>query len=95
MIEKESVELIIALNVFRTVVVLLLLVLQTAMIVRAVLSWFPIEQNKLIDFLYAITEPFIAPIRALFDKMGWFRGFPIDMSFMAAYLLITLLLLIL
>jgi YggT family protein len=94
-IEKENVDLIIALTVFRNVVVLLLSGLQLAMLVRAVLSWFPIEPNKFINFIYAITEPVIAPIRALFDKMGWFRGLPIDMSFMASYLLIALLLLIL
>ena len=87
--------MIIALTVFRNVVVLMLSGIQLAMLVRAVLSWFPIEPNKLINFIYAITEPFVAPIRALFDKMGWFKGLPIDISFMVSYLLITILLLLL
>ena len=87
--------MIIALTVFRNIVVLLLLVIQTAMLIRAILSWFPMEPNKFINFIYGITEPLVAPIRALFDKMGWFRGLPIDLSFMATYLLISLLLIIL
>ena len=95
MIEKEYLDLIIALTVFRNVVVLLLSGIQLAMLIRAILSWFPIEPNKFINFIYAITEPFVAPVRALFDKMGWFSGLPIDMSFMASFLLISLLLLIL
>ena len=87
--------MVIALTVLRSVVVLLLSGLQLAMLIRAVLSWFPIEPNKFIDFIHAITEPLIVPIRALFDRMGWFRGLPIDISFMVVYLLITVLLLVL
>ena len=28
-------------------------------------------------------------IRALFDRMGWFRNFPIDLSFLVAFLLLS------
>jgi len=53
------------------------------------------DENRLMDFLYTVTEPFIVPIRALLDKLGWFSGLPIDISFMVAYLLISLLTLLL
>jgi YggT family protein len=69
----------------------LIVVLELCMLVRAVLSWFPIrENNPILLFVIAVTEPIVAPIRALFDKMGWFRSLPIDISFLVAYLLLTL-----
>jgi uncharacterized protein YggT (Ycf19 family) len=72
------------------VVVLLLLGVQIAMMLRAILSWFPMDSNKFVDFLYVITEPFIVPIRALFEKMGWFRNLPIDISFFVTYILLSI-----
>ena len=84
-----------ALQIFSTVVVVLLSVVQLAMLARAILSWFPIDSNQFIDFLYGLTEPFIYPIRALFVRMNWFQNLPIDMSFMVSYLLISFLCLIL
>ena len=73
---------------------LLLLFVQGAMLVRALLSWFPIE-NRFVDFVYSVTEPFVYPVRRLFEKMGWFQGLPLDISFMVSYLLITVILIFL
>ena len=83
------------LQVIADVVVLLLSVIQLAMLARAILSWFPIDSNRFTDFLYGITEPFIFPIRKLFEKMNWFQNIPIDMSFMTAYLILFIVLMIL
>ena len=72
-------------------VVIFLYVVDIAMLGRAVLSWFPTEEPTRIGaFLYVVTEPFIMPIRTLFDKMGWFQGSPLDMSFFFTYMLIML-----
>ncbi len=73
----------------------LLLVIQFAMMARAILSWFPIEPNKLTQLLDAITEPLIYPIRKLFEKMNWFQDIPLDMSFMATYLILVILIMFL
>ena len=75
--------------------VVFLTVIQLAMLVRAILSWFPMDGNRFTDFLFAITEPFIYPVRMLFDKLNWFTGLPIDVSFLATYLIISVLLFIL
>lgn len=73
------------------IVHVLLQILNVAMLVRAVLSWFPLGDDNFIDALvYGITEPFIMPLRALFDKFGWFEGSPIDVPFFFAYMLIML-----
>ncbi len=75
-----------ALYVISTIVQIVLSVIQLAMLLRAILSWFPIEPNGFIEFLHGITEPFIYPFRALFNRLNWFQNIPIDISFSAAYL---------
>ena len=79
-----------ALYIISTIVQVVLSVLQLAMLLRAILSWFPIEPNKFTDFLYGITEPVIYPFRALFNRLNWFQNFPIDISFTVAYLALFL-----
>ena len=81
--------------VIKTVVVLFLSVVQLAMLARAVLSWFPMQQNRIVDLLYSVTEPFISPVRLLFYKMNWFQNLPIDLSFLASYMLISAVLMML
>ena len=84
-----------ALVILQNTVTIALSVLQLAMLARAILSWFPSAPGKLENFLYAITEPLIMPIRKLFERLNWFQGLPIDMSFFATYLILTVLLLVL
>lgn len=86
---------VIFLEILRGTVSVMLVTLQLAMTARAILSWFPIEPNKFTTFLNIITEPIVYPVRKLFEKMNWFQNIPLDMSFMATYLIISILLLIL
>lgn len=70
---------------------ILLWALQAAMFIRAIMSWFPgLDDNKFGDFLYALTEPVIAPMRALLFRIRLFQELPIDMSFLFTYLLLSL-----
>lgn len=85
----------VAIFIVKQIVIIFLTVVQLAMLARAILSWFPISENRFIDILYYITEPFIVPIRMLLDKLGWFDGMPIDVSFMISYLIITVTLVVL
>lgn len=71
--------------------VLLIGILQVAMFIRAIMSWIPgLDDNKFGDFLYALTEPVIAPVRAVLFRFRFFSELPIDMSFLIAYLLLSL-----
>ena len=81
--------MIVVIEVIKDTVVFFLTVVELAMLLRAIFSWLPIDQNRFIDILYAITEPFIAPVRTLFVKMNWFQQMPLDMSFLTSYLLIS------
>ena len=79
------------LYVFAQFVILLLYVLQFCMFGRAIMSWIaPEEENKIARFLYAVTEPFVYPIRQLLSKVELFSSMPIDMSFMVAFIVIVL-----
>lgn len=67
----------------------ILMMLQIAMLVRAVMSWFPIGENIISDVAYAITEPVIIPVRRLLDRFESMRNFPIDMAFFITFMIIT------
>ena len=78
-----------AVLLIKNTVIVLLMAVQFAMLARAILSWFPMNSSRIVDFLYSVTEPFIYPVRMLFEKMNWFTGLPIDMSFFVSYLLLS------
>lgn len=54
---------------------------------RVLLSWFPqmSNTNPVVRFVYAVTEPILAPIRRVLPRMGFF-----DLSPMIALILITI-----
>ena len=80
------------LYVIATTVSYLLTVIQFLMFARAILSWLPIdEDNPIVNFLYAVTEPVIMPVRVVIERLGWFEGMPIDMSFFITFILLSIL----
>ena len=59
-------------------------VLTFAIIGRALLSWFnPNPHNPLVEFLVTVTEPILAPLRAIMPRMGM-----IDLTPMVAIILL-------
>lgn len=65
-------------------------VVELCFLLRAILSWLPLsDNNPLITFTAMVTEPVIMPVRALFDRFGWFRDFPLDMPFFVAFILLN------
>lgn len=80
----------------RETVYLLLLVIQTAMLARAILSWIPIDENgKVTSFLYMLTEPIIIPVRMIFNRFDFFRNSPLDISFFIAGMILAFILMVL
>ena len=70
----------------------LLLVIETAMMLRAILSFFPLdEENRFVLFLALVTEPVIAPVRALLSRFKFIAESPIDISFFVTFLLLSIL----
>ena len=66
---------------------ILLNVLWLAILVRVILSWFPVDQsNPIIRIVWEITEPVLAPFRRVIPRIGMF-----DLSPLAAWLVISVL----
>ena len=85
----------IVIEVVKATVCVFLTAIQASMMIRAILSWFPIDSNRFTQFLVGITEPIVYPIRKLFQKLNWFQDIPLDMSFMTAYIVLSIVLLFL
>ena len=83
--------MIIVYSLVGRLVITLLHVMQMLMLGRALMSWFSQdEDNKLSRFLFAATEPFVYPIRKFLNRFEFFNSMPIDMSFMAAMLILLI-----
>ncbi len=71
------------------IAMILLDIVTWAIIARAILSWFyPIGKDPWSKLLLDVTEPLLAPVRALLSKM---MPIPIDLSPIVIILLINLL----
>lgn len=63
------------------------------LLVRAVLSWvMPDRSSKISQIVYSLTEPVIYPIRRFLSRFSFVRTCPIDLSFLAAVLLLEVIL---
>jgi len=68
-----------------------LTILQFLMMFRAIMSWLPMdEDSRLVNFIYMVTEPVIVPVRMLLDRFEWTHELPIDISFLAAFMLLSI-----
>ena len=82
------------LNVFSRTVILLIDTVQLLMLIRAILSWFPPADGRggvIRNFVYTVSEFFVAPVRAFLDRFDWVRRTPIDISFLVTFLLLSFL----
>ena len=61
-------------------------------IISAVLSSLPDIDNAFTDFVFSVTEPVLAPIRDLFDRLGVSSALPIDLSFLVVMILLSIVL---
>lgn len=79
-----------ALYILKSTILTLLDVMEIAMFVRAILSWFdPEGEGALSSFLFVITEPLVLPFRKLCEKMHWFEGSPLDFPFLFTVLMLA------
>ena len=76
--------------VLTTLVNVALSALQLLLIARALLSWMPFdEDSKLICFITMLTEPVVLPLRLIFERFDALADLPIDISCMAAFLILS------
>ena len=84
------------LYIFAKTVSLILSTVSTTMFIRMILSFFIMgEPNKFYILTCYITEPFIAPVRALMVRFNILQDSPIDWAFFITAVLLSVLELIL
>ena len=77
------------LTVLAAVARALLYVANFAMLLRAILSWLPIDDdNPLLLAVCMVTEPLVHPVRLFLGHFEAIRRSPIDISFLVTTLLI-------
>ncbi|MBO7274794.1 MAG: YggT family protein [Clostridia bacterium] len=61
------------------------------MIATAILSWIPsLRESKVYYVLCSITEPVVSPVRDLIYRIPGADGLPFDLSFLAVYFLLSM-----
>lgn len=55
---------------------------------RVLLGFFSAEESKAMVFCVAVTEPLVSPVRNAISRIGALEDFPIDLSYMATYLIL-------
>lgn len=84
------------LYIFAKTISLIISTVSTTMFVRMILSFFIMgEPNKFYMLTCYITEPFIAPVRALMVRFNILQDSPIDWAFFITAILLSILELIL
>ncbi len=63
---------------------------QLFLVIRAILSWVPLQENKFADFIYNVTEPMLLPARKLIEKTGVSLQIPIDVSFLLTFIVLVI-----
>ena len=77
-------------HLFEQTVYILLWALEILMFLRALSSWIISDDDSpCVEFLYSVTEPLIVPVRALLDRFEALRDFPIDISFIVTFILLS------
>ena len=79
-------------SLVRSLALLLIEVLQTLMLVMALMSWIPqLRQTRLYAMISMVVEPVIDPFRRLLFRIPGMDRFPLDLSFLAAWMVLSLL----
>lgn len=70
----------------------MLSILWLLLFLQAILSWIEsLRDHPIYEFIQRLTEPFVAPMRALLHKLEFFRNLPLDLSHLLTMLIVMLL----
>jgi YggT family protein len=76
---------LVGMSTLSSTAIILVEIFLVALLVRAVLSWFPGRGGALRNAVTAVTEPVMAPLRRVLPAPS-LNGVSIDMSFLAVFL---------
>lgn len=77
-------------NTIVTVLSIIFSLFELCMLARAILSWIPgARDRRAYYFFYKITEPVLRPVRDVIMRWEFARRCPIDLSFLAVIILLS------
>ena len=83
--------LIIGLTI-RYIILSVIDILSLLMLIRSLLSWImPYPEGRWVGMLYNFTDVLVTPVRRLLSRFEFVRRCPIDLSFLATFMLLSLL----
>lgn len=71
-------------------VLLFLEVMGYVIVLRSLLSLLASEESKMLEFCYAVSEPVIAPVRSLLNRIPALEGSIIDFSSVVTFLFLSI-----
>lgn len=78
------------LGIIKFALINLVKIIELAMLIRAVLSWFIDPYNRFYQLLCQFTEPIILPIRKLYSKFSSSVSLPIDIPYLLTFVLLEI-----
>lgn len=76
--------------IIKEALAILIRLIDSLILVRVLLSFFPtLRSSKIAEFVYQMTEPIMAPCRAILDRIGLGNGM-MDFSPILAFVLLDL-----
>ncbi len=64
--------------------------IEALMLIRAILSWLPVDEDSPLGyFVYMMTEPIVMPVRMVLERFDSIKSMPIDISFFVSFLLLS------
>ncbi len=78
------------LSVITESVAVLISALSYLILARAILQIFASEESVALQFCYVVTEPVISPVRNALSRVESLQGLPLDFSFMATFMLLSI-----
>jgi len=75
-------------QILSAAIVLFFRIIEILILLRIILSWLPLRENRFTIFIHAVTEPILAPIRNMIARSSVGRNLMFDFSPLLAYLLL-------
>lgn len=77
--------------ILQYLVLAIIRVYELLLIARVLISWLPLDaSNPIVNFLYTVTEPLMAPVRNLLFRIPALQNLPIDFSPIVVFLVLDL-----
>ncbi|PKM63398.1 MAG: hypothetical protein CVU97_00215 [Firmicutes bacterium HGW-Firmicutes-21] len=73
-----------------TTVAVFVTALSYLILARVILQLFASDESPVFEFCYAVTEPVVSTVRSALSRVGSLADSPLDLSYVATFILLTI-----